>query len=247
MKDELPPTECPDCGVPIPDGAPLGLCPRCLLAEVAMETDPSPMRHQPGPAFTLGAIAEAFPSLDILEPIGSGGMGCVYKVRQKRLDRLVALKLLRCAPEDEEAFAGRFLREARALARLNHPNIVTIYEFGEAGGFYYLLMEYVDGVNLRQAMAHGRLSPQEALKIVPMICEALQYAHEQGVLHRDIKPANILLEKNGGVKVADFGLAKFVDDRGRGGPELTLTEASLGTPAYMAPEQTIVQTSSRWG
>lgn len=236
MKENYRVPECPECGAPIPSEAPGGFCPRCLLAGADLETEPlsSPARIRP--ALTLDAIGAAFPDLDILEPIGSGGMGSVFKVRQKRLDRLVALKLLRCSEEHEEAFTRRFLREARALAKLNHPNIVTIYEFGESQGYYYLLMEFVDGVNLSQAMADGNLLPEEALEIVPKICDALQYAHEQGVLHRDIKPANILLDRQGNVKVADFGLAKFVHDRGEDF-DLTRTEASLGTPAYMAPEQ----------
>ena len=160
-------------------------------------------------------------------------MGIVYKARQRRLDRMVALKLL----EQEAPFAERFLREARALAKLNHPNIVTVFDFGESHGHYYLLMEFVDGVNLRQAMAGEQLTADEALRIVPVVCGALQYAHEQGVLHRDIKPANILLNREGEVKMADFGLAKFVDDTNPA-EALTRTEASLGTSAYMAPEQT---------
>jgi hypothetical protein len=133
-------------------------------------------------------------------------------------------------------FAERFSREARMLARLNHPGIVSIFDFGQAGGFYFLLMEYVDGVNLHQAMRAGRFSPAAALAVVPKICEALQYAHEQGVLHRDIKPANILLDAKGRVKIADFGIAKLVGDAK---PDLTLTAtgASVGTPQYMAPEQ----------
>jgi serine/threonine protein kinase len=133
--------------------------------------------------------------------IGRGGMGSVYKVRQPSLDRFVALKIL--APElgRDPAFAERFAREARTLGKLHHPNIVTIFEHGESGGFFYLLMEYVDGVNLRQAMRAGRFSPEQALAIVPGICDALQAAHKQGILHRDIKPENILLDREGKVKI----------------------------------------------
>jgi serine/threonine protein kinase len=132
--------------------------------------------------------------------------------------------------------AQRFSREAQALARLNHPNIVTVYEFGESGGFYYFLMECVDGLNLRQLESAKRLSVEEALGIVPKICDALQYAHEEGVVHRDIKPENILLDKKGRVKIADFGIARIL---GREPARYTLTgrQQVIGTPHYMAPEQ----------
>jgi serine/threonine protein kinase len=100
------------------------------------------------------------------------------------------------------------------LARLNHPNIVTIHDFGQADGFFYLLMEFVDGVNLRQAMKVGRFTPAQALSVVPKICEALQFAHNEGILHRDIKPENILLDSRGRVKIADFGIAKLVESGG---------------------------------
>ncbi len=142
-------------------------------------------------------------------------MGVVYKARQPKLNRLVALKIL--APEKgaDPKFAERFLREAQALARLSHPNIVTVHDFGEAEGLYYLLMEYVDGMTLRQLLQGQKLAPEEALSIVPKICDALQFAHEQGVVHRDIKPENVLLDKQGRVKIADFGIAKLVGARGR--------------------------------
>ena len=158
-------------------------------------------------------IARHFPQLEILECLGRGGMGVVYKARQPKLNRLVALKIL--APEKgaDPKFAERFLREAQALARLNHPNIVTVHDFGEADGLYYLLMEYVDGMTLRQLLQGQKIAPEQALSIVPRICDALQFAHEQGVVHRDIKPENVLLDKQGRVKIADFGIAKMVQGR----------------------------------
>jgi serine/threonine protein kinase len=155
-------------------------------------------------------IAPHFPQLEILECLGRGGMGVVYKARQKSLNRLVALKLLAPERANDPQFAARFEKEARALAALNHPNIVTIYDHGQAGGFYFLLMEFVDGVTLRQLLAKERVSAREALAIVPQICDALQFAHDQGIVHRDIKPENILMDRRGRVKVADFGLAKIV-------------------------------------
>lgn len=185
---------------------------------------------------SLDDVAAAFPHLEILGVLGSGGMGSVYKVRQPELDRLAALKILHPGLVHDPAFAERFAREARVLAKLSHPNIVTVYEHGEKGGYFYLLMEYVDGVNLRQAMRAGRFTPEQALAVVPGICDALQAAHSQGVWHRDIKPENILLDQRGAVKIVDFGIARIVGDHSRD-LTLTLTGAALGSAAYMAPEQ----------
>ncbi len=132
-------------------------------------------------------------------------------------------------------FAERFAREAQALAALSHPSIVTIHDFGQVGDVYFLLMEFVDGVNLRQAMTAGRFTPEQALAIVPPVCEALQYAHEHGIVHRDIKPENLLLDKEGRVKIADFGIAKMLGETSSG-QELAESQPA-GTPQYMAPEQ----------
>src|SRR5262249_18237663 len=177
-----------------------------------------------------------FPQLEIMEVVGQGGMGAVYKARQPSLDRLVAVKVLPRQASQDPAFAERFTREARALARLSHPNIVAVHDVGKAGDFYYFVMEYVEGVNLRQLLRAGQLPPQQALQIVPQICDALQYAHEEGVVHRDIKPENILLDRKGRVKIADFGLAKLL---GRDTGDFTLTGSRqvMGTLYYMAPEQ----------
>ncbi len=203
-------------------------------------TDESPPAHPPLPP---EQITPHFPQLEILECLGRGGMGVVYKARQKSLNRLVALKLL--APErvGDTQFAERFTREAQALAALNHPNIVTIYDFGQAGGFYFLLMEFVDGLNLRQLLRARKLTPEEALAVVPPLCDALQFAHDRGIIHRDIKPENLLLDRNGRVKVADFGIAKMlgaVASSGTAGEPAApknVTQSTLGTPGYSAPEQ----------
>jgi tRNA A-37 threonylcarbamoyl transferase component Bud32 len=232
---------CPKCGLPLPTGAPEGLCPRCIMA-VGLATPTAAgdfglhgikvLQSAPAPA----EIAKHFPQMEILESLGRGGMGVVYKARQPKLNRLVALKVLAPDKGADPRFAERFLREAQSLARLSHPNIVAVHDFGEADGLYYLLMEYVDGVTLRQLLSTGRIAPEEALKIVPKICEALQFAHEQGIVHRDIKPENVLLDKQGRVKIADFGIAKLVGGSGPG-PALTEEQSVIGTPHYMAPEQ----------
>lgn len=236
MSETIKPDHCPKCGAAIPPEALGGLCPKCVLLGAAEATEPGRPELAAEDAPSLERVAGAFPQLEILELIGRGGMGFVFKARQPHLDRFVALKLLPDKLAKDPRFAERFNREGRFLAKLSHPNIVTVYDFGVTGPFYYLLMEFVDGVNLRDAMQAGRFSPEEALSIVPRICEALQYAHQQGVLHRDIKPANILLDTRGQVKLADFGIAKLVGDEK---PDVTLTGtgAALGTPHYMAPEQ----------
>ena len=227
---------CPTCARPLPAGAPAGLCPACLLAQ-GTETESGAggprTRFVPPP---LTEIAALFSQLEILRLLGAGGMGAVYQARQPALDRFVALKVLPADADGGANFTERFNREARALARLNHPNIVTVHEFGQAGGLNYFLMEFVDGANLRQLEQAGRLSPREALQIIPQICDALQYAHDEGVVHRDIKPENVLVDRKGRVKIADFGLAKILGHE----PEaarLTVEGQVMGTPHYMAPEQ----------
>ena len=229
------PSTCPRCGAPIAEDAPQGLCPKCVLAGAATVPDSQPRRRTPAPS--LESLAPHFPDLEILELIGSGGMGAVYRARQPKLDRIVALKILSHDLGEDPAFAERFLREARVLARLSHPNIVSVHDSGSAGPHAYLLMEYVDGVNLRQAMQAGRFTPSEALALVQDICSALKFAHEEGVLHRDIKPENILIDSRGQVKIADFGIAKLVGQEESENFTLTMEGSLLGSPQYMAPEQ----------
>ena len=234
---------CPTCGNEIPAHAPGGLCPRCVLEGAIEEGLAGETLAATRTAARLGLeppsleeIREAFPQFEILELIGSGGMGAVFKVRQPKLDRLVALKVLPKSLAGDEMFTERFTREARALAKLNHPNIVAVHDFGESdtGGFHFLLMEFVDGANLREAMRAGKFTPTQAFAVVPEICAALQYAHDEGVLHRDIKPENLLLDIKGRVKIVDFGIAKLVGAE----VEAPLTGSyAPGTPQYMAPEQ----------
>lgn len=247
--------KCPKCGAAVPANAPAGICPKCLLqAGLQAEEQPRPRAdplgatidwdHRPGlPDFA--ALASHFPDLEIGELLGQGGMGAVYRARQTRLDRHVALKVIRPESADDPLFAKRFNREARTLARLNHPNIVAIYDFGDVtlvgddGGqrtLYYFLMEYVDGANLRQLMRAGELHAGRSLSIVSQICDALQFAHDEGIVHRDIKPENILVDLRGRVKIADFGLAKLLSDE-LADYTLTGLHQVMGTPRYMAPEQ----------
>ncbi|MCW5559798.1 MAG: serine/threonine protein kinase, partial [Verrucomicrobiae bacterium] len=231
---------CPHCANPIPAGAPDGLCPRCVLSGAATPTEAgTPANASRGHPPSLAEVAAAFPGLEILSLIGSGGMGFVYHARERLTSRDVALKLLPRQLAADPAFVERFNREARALARLDHPSIVRVFDHGQSGGFCHLTMEYIDGANLRQALRAGRFTPAQALQIIPGICDALQYAHARGVLHRDIKPENILLDAHGRVKIADFGIAKLLDDPAAARADITLTQTGhrLGTPHYMAPEQ----------
>ena len=241
---------CPQCDAEIPANSPAGLCPRCLLlaahdsqSGAAFEPDPT-MLTPPAPASsfvppTPAELAPLFPQLEILELLGKGGMGAVYKARQPGLDRLVAVKILPPEISHDPAFTERFQREARALAKLSHPHIVAVYDFGQTGSMCYIMMEFVDGANLRQAIRTGTLKSAEALAIVPQICEALQFAHDEGIVHRDIKPENILIDKRGRVKIADFGLVKLLASGGGESPDvsLTATHQVMGTLRYMAPEQ----------
>ncbi len=238
---------CPECGIARAGKVAGGLCPVCLLKQAAVATDISQASaeawHPPLP----DTLASAFPQFEIVELIGSGAMGAVYKARQKSLGRFVAIKILSPRLASNPDFADRFSREARALAEVSHPHIVTVHDFGQADGWYYLVMEYVDGVSLRQALSAGRLEPEQALAIVPPLCEALQFAHERGIVHRDIKPENLLLDRQGRVKIADFGIARLMRTRephletaiqSEAGARGSLTgHVIVGTPRYMAPEQ----------
>jgi serine/threonine protein kinase len=233
---------CPRCGTAIrPGEGPGGLCAACLMkmgfdsrtgtASVVF-TEAGKVDRPPAPAVL--DLAEHFPELEIRELVAQGGMGCVYRAQQKSLGRDVALKILTVG-KDDPSFADRFEREARTLAGLSHPNIVSVFEFGQRGPWTFLIMEFVEGASLRQMMRARMVGSRESLSIVSQICDALQYAHDQGVVHRDIKPENILVTCDGRVKVLDFGLAKLV--RGPQLTNLTQTRQVMGTPHYMAPEQ----------
>ncbi len=170
---------------------------------------------------------------EILQPLGHGAMGLVFKARQLSLKRTVALKLIplvACTRADQLA---RFRQEAEALARLQHPNVVQVYDLGESGGWPYIAFEYVEGGNLKDKLGGMPQPPREAAQLVATLAQAVHYAHQRGVLHRDLKPANILLTARGVPKISDFGLAKQLDAE----HHHTDTGQLLGTPSYMAPEQ----------
>lgn len=232
---------CQKCGAATEGTVAGGLCPACLI-ELARGCSNAPGASGPPRPLSVGELAGRLPGLEVTAMIGRGGMGAVYRARQTDLDREVAVKVL---PEDlakDPTFVERFRREARALARLDHPNIVRVFGSGVADGLCYIVMELVDGVTLREAIDQKTIDSAAALRIVPLICEALAFAHSAGVVHRDIKPENILLGRGGTVKVADFGLAKL-SDADAAETLLTATGVHMGTLRYMAPEQLDGQTA----
>jgi urea transport system substrate-binding protein len=172
------------------------------------------------------------PGYEILAEVGRGGMGVVYKARQSKLNRLVALKMILSGGHAGEADLARFRTEAEAVARLQHPNFVQVYEIGEHGGLPYLSLEFCPGGSLEHRLAGAPLPPREAAALVEVLARAMESAHGKGVIHRDLKPANVLLGEHDTPKITDFGLAKKLDEVGP-----TVTGAVMGTPSYMAPEQ----------
>ncbi|MBK8036909.1 MAG: protein kinase [Verrucomicrobiaceae bacterium] len=243
MSDSSP-SSCPKCQAALPAHATEGLCPRCLMAQVMQPSQVSAPEGTPRPT---GAAAPELPlpeELTALLPaetyrvdylIGRGGMGAVYKGEQLRLDRPVAIKLMRRDQGRDHGFEQRFHREALAMAKLNHPNIVSVIDYGEAGPDYlYIVMELVEGADMMEVLRTGRMTQEMALRLLPQICDALQFAHDHGIVHRDIKPSNIMLTRDGRIKMCDFGLAKRHDVEST---FQTRSGTGMGTPDYAAPEQ----------
>lgn len=221
---------CPKCGQQWPEtpgGALQGACPACLLEFAFGGSETPPAAETPAPLTRLGPYT-------ILEPLGSGGMGVVYLARHESLDRTVALKVLNPACARQKGFPERFQREGQVLAALAHPNIVGVYDLGCEAGTYYLAMERVAGQTLRQVLQQGPVPPARAFRLFAQLCDGLQYAHDHGVVHRDIKPENVLVEEGDPIKIADFGIAKWLVENDAA---LTETGATLGTRCYTAPEQ----------
>src|SRR5688572_24149047 len=177
-------------------------------------------------------IGQQLDQYKIVEQIGQGSMGSVYKARQAGLERWVALKVLPPHYADDPQFRERFLREAQAIARLEHPHILPVYDFGQENGYTYLVMRYIESSRTLADVMDGPISIEQALTYLDQIAAALDYAHQHGVIHRDIKPTNILLA-NQSVFLADFGLVRLLE----GASQLTSTSIGAGTPAYMSPEQ----------
>lgn len=182
--------------------------------------------------FAPVAAGDRFAHYEIQSKLGAGGMGDVYLAKDNVLGRNVALKFLPPHLSEDESFRSRFMREARAAASLNHPNIITIYEIAEAGDLVYLAMEQVVGESLAELLGRERPETAQTLDIIVQVCSALKAAHENSIVHRDIKPDNIMITRSGLVKVLDFGLAKTEDEK-----ELTQAGTTLGTASYMSPEQ----------
>ena len=203
-----------------------------FLATTAL--DLAAQHVSPASAFLTGRRIGAF---EVHGLLGVGGMGEVYRARDSRLGREVAIKILPRAFKDDPHRRARFEREAQLLASLNHPHIGAIYGLEDADGVTALVMELVEGEDLSQRVARGKIPMDEALLIARQIAEALEAAHEQGIIHRDLKPANIKVRRDGTVKVLDFGLAKALAPDSDEGATRTHDGAIIGTPAYMSPEQ----------
>jgi serine/threonine-protein kinase len=177
---------------------------------------------------------------EVLAQLGEGGMGVVYKARQPALQRLVALKMISAGPHASKQALARFRIEGKAIARLRHPHVVQIYDFGDHDGLPFYAMELLEGGSLSDRLAQGPLEPHAAAALVQTLAEAVAYAHQENVVHRDLKPGNILLTEASEPKIADFGLAKLLDsDDGH-----TRSEVAMGTPSYMAPEQAAGRSAS---
>ena len=241
---------CPKCGAPVREAYPL--CPDCLKRVALQEpaevdeggaTDlegllPESARRMPTSVPKTTGVAdgtarERWGDYELLEPIGRGAMGAVFKARHTLLNRWVALKFIRQGPLASDGERKRFLREAEAVARLQHPHIVMLYETGEVEGQPYLAMEFVPGKTLAETIGEKPLPPRQGAECLKKISEAVHYAHEHGVLHRDLKPSNVALDLNGEPRVMDFGLARLLEQDS----EMTLSGMAIGSPSYMAPEQ----------
>src|SRR5688572_26055495 len=230
--------QCIECGAPVRGSAGLGLCPACALRGAINIRDFSD--EPAGQRMTL-----PFGDYELLGEVARGGMGIVYRARQRSLNRVVALKVLLGGAFAGEEGKRRLRAEANAVAKLQHTNIVAIHEAGELDGQPFFAMEFIEGRTLAEIVRSGPLPASRAAKYVVRIAEAVHYAHGQGVLHRDLKPSNVIVDANDEPRVTDFGLAKVFDSTAGGSSaanpsaieSLTLAGQVLGSPAYMPPEQ----------
>ena len=251
---------CPKCGWEIPADAPEGGCPGCLLEsglrllddEAVAGGDPSAVASakaddpgqvdKPAHAATKSErVAKMLGELgdyELLEEVGRGGQGVVFRARQKSLNRIVALKVISLGQWASKAHVKRFRREAEAAASLDHPSIVPIHEVGERDGSCYFSMQFIEGGQLDEVVRRVPMSIRQAAEVIAKVARTVHYAHEHGILHRDIKPGNILLDQKGEPHLTDFGLARLLDTQS----SVTRTIDVLGTPSYMAPEQAAGET-----
>src|SRR6266404_2298176 len=240
---------CRKCGAKIFSDAPEGLCAKCIL-RVALDNFPDapatgvddpdrvdePSRDAAPRVKTTARAAELLGQLgdyELLEEVGRGGQGVVFRARQKSLNRTVALKVISLGQWASKAHLKRFRLEAEAAARLEHPGIVPIHEVGERDGQCYFSMKFVEGGQLDEVGRRAPMSIRQAAELIAKVARTVHYAHEHGILHRDIKPGNILLDAKGEPHLTDFGLARLVETEST----MTRTLDVLGTPSYMAPEQ----------
>src|SRR5206468_546178 len=245
---------CPKCGAEIPADAPEGGCPGCLLAtglgllpdapvaagdnggsaenvEANAAVAASHSKKAARAAELLGELGD----YELLEEVGRGGQGVVFRARQKSLNRTVALKVISLGQWASKAHLKRFRLEAEAAARLEHPSIVPIHEVGERDGSCYFSMKFVEGGQLDEVVRRTPISIRQAAELIAKVARTVHYAHEHGILHRDIKPGNILLDQKGEPHLTDFGLARLIETDST----VTRTQEVLGTPSYMAPEQAV--------
>jgi eukaryotic-like serine/threonine-protein kinase len=237
---------CPTCGGELPEGTPAGQCPNCLIelgldaAGQALSGDGASGGGKPAAAsrVTTRSLPQHLGGYELLERVGQGGMGVVYKARQISLNRVVALKTLPFGSDVTRQQVHRFRVEAAAAGALQHPNIVAVHEVGLEDGVHYLVMDYVEGTTLAHRTRAGPLPATRAARYVRQIAEAVEFAHDRGILHRDLKPSNVLVDAQDQPRVTDFGLAKAMDSNfGFQTSSLTVSGQALGSPGYIPPEQ----------
>jgi len=225
-------TTCSACGKELPPDAPRGLCPACLF-QLDEPTVTGPSANSASAPTSPAFSTRRFGDYELLDEIARGGMGIVYRARQVSLDRIVAVKMILFGSLASAEQVRRFRIEASAAGSLQHPNIVAVHEVGLHEGQNFMVMDYVDGPNLSRLVQDQPLPAKKAAAYLKAIAEAVQFAHDCGILHRDLKPSNVLIGSDGRPRVTDFGLAKRFESES----SLTLSGQVIGSPNYLPPEQ----------